>query len=268
MAKGKGGNNNGGSSINTDVHTFIKDLYENDPKKLVRILDMMKQVYDEAPPGSQLANDWVKINAEMNAEDADLIARAYDSLDAEPEHAKGYEGWDSETVLDDKGNVVQDGGTFEQMYGKPRLNKEGRYAVNELVLPGLGAASKTIGRSINDYRSILGEALGAMANIELQKASTAAPRNSFDTSVGQQMHMNKAMNMLNEAGKKKAIGAVANDIGTGIGSYIEDIARANKSREEVARQSQLMMNEHPVSDFWRDQSNARNMRKHSAGGSN
>lgn len=247
-------------STNEEVSVFLNRLYEADPsgKLLTRVLEVMEDIYDSAPAGSAMHDDWEKINSEMTAKDAELIARARENANKPPEHtgAHGYEGWDAE-----------EGGTFEQMYGTPMIsNKKGRYALNELVLPGIGALSKTLGKSIGDYKSILGDALGAMSNVELQKANAAAPRDIFDPGVGQRMHMNRAMNMLKDAGKSKAIGAVANDIGTGVGTYVDDIARANRSREEIARQSQLMINEHPVSDFWRDQSNSRNMRKRSPGG--
>lgn len=258
-------------STNEDISVFLNRLYEADSsgKLLTQVLKVMEEVYDTAPAGSAMHDDWEKINSEMTAKDAELIARARENANKPPEHtgAHGYEGWDAETKYDLNGNITQEGGTFEQMYGTPMISdKKGRYALNEIVLPGLGTLSKTLGKSIGDYKSILGDALGAMSNVELQKANAAAPRDIFDPGVGQRMHMNRAMNMLKDAGKSTAIGAVANDIGTGVGTYIDDIARANRSREEIARQAQLMINEHPVSDFWRDQSNSRNMRKRSPGG--
>ena len=155
-------------------------------------------------------------------------------------------------------------GTYEQMYGKPLLNKGTKTVLTDVAAPLLSNAAHTAGNAFGDYRSILGDAMLAMANNNYMKARTV-PINRVTPGAAERYYMNAAADNLNEAYRLKAGGAVAKDIGTGTDKTIREIAANSKARDDAARQAQLMINEHPVSDYWRETAsirrNAREMAK-------
>ena len=144
------------------------------------------------------------------------------------------------------------------MFGTPKMSKKGRAALYGFVLPSLGIAANTTGSALNDYsrgiadyHSVLGDAMYAMANNVPEKLDKELGRAErlYYTNAAKKEHA--------LAAKAKAKGAVANDIATGIGATLNNIASIGNARDEAARQAQLMINEHPVSDFYRDSASIR-----------
>ena len=168
---------------------------------------------------------------------------------------EGYNDW------------LGENGTFEQMYGEPMIPRKGdRYAVNNIALPIMSTLSNTVGKSVGDYNSILGDAMHAMSGMDTKQADTysqqAAKLNqnmmtgsmidpgAYYSSLARNK-INDASNKIKEGFDKKAKAAVANDIGANVGKAIKDIAVVNNARDDAARNAQLMINEHPVGDYYR-----------------
>lgn len=216
-----------------DLSTLQSVLTKN-PDKAMQLFDMISGIAADQPQ-SQIAKDWDQIIQTVGVDD---ILNAYANQKAPSKGKTGYSGWQR---------------YFKQMYGKNAIPTD--FAVNKVILPVAGGIAEATGNSLGAYNSILGTALGAMAN-NIQKNS------DYDTT-----GYNDAarMRFLTKAAEKVGGGAVAKIAGDFVGNTARSVGAELEARNDKAREAALMMNEHPVGDFYRDtmqlRKNAQNINK-------
>lgn len=211
----------------------LQELLTKNPDKAMQLFDMVNDLASQQP-NSQIARDW---NTTLQSVGLNDIIEAYGNQD-EPDRKKGYEGWED---------------YFRQMYGKNANPMN--FAVNKLILPTVGTGIQAAGNMLNARHSILGGALAAMA-------PSIKPSSEYDRSGIPEM----TAAMLGMQGAKKiASGAVIKAGTDALGGAVKQIGNELEARNEKARESALMMNEHPVGDFYRDsmqiRKNAQNLNK-------
>lgn len=216
-----------------DLSTLQSVLTKN-PDKAMQLFDMISGIAADQPQ-SQIAKDWDQIIQTVGVDD---ILNAYANQKAPSKGKTGYSGWQR---------------YFKQMYGKNAIPTD--FAINKVILPVAGGLAEATGNSLGAYNSILGTALGAMAN-NIQKNS------DYDTT-----GYNDAarMRFLTKAAEKVGGGAVAKIAGDYVGNTARSVGAELEARNDKAREAALMMNEHPVGDFYRDtmqlRKNAQNINK-------
>lgn len=216
-----------------DLSTLQSVLTKN-PDKAMQLFDMISGIAADQPQ-SQIAKDWDQIIQTVGVDD---ILNAYANQKAPSKGKTGYSGWQR---------------YFKQMYGKNAIPTD--FAINKVILPVAGGITEATGNSLGAYNSILGTALGAMAN-NIQKNS------DYDTT-----GYNDAarMRFLTKAAEKVGGGAVAKIAGDFVGNTARSVGAELEARNDKAREAALMMNEHPVGDFYRDtmqlRKNAQNINK-------
>ena len=216
-----------------DLSTLQSVLTKN-PDKAMQLFDMISGIAADQPQ-SQIAKDWDQIIQTVGVDD---IMNAYANQKAPSKGKTGYSGWQR---------------YFKQMYGKNAIPTD--FAVNKVILPVAGGLAEATGNSLGAYNSILGTALGAMAN-NIQKNS------DYDTT-----GYNDAarMRFLTKAAEKVGGGAVAKIAGDYVGNTARSVGAELEARNDKAREAALMINEHPVGDFYRDtmqlRKNAQNINK-------
>lgn len=229
-----------------DLSTLQSVLMKN-PDKAMKLFDMISNIAADQPQ-SQIAKDWDQIiqtvgvddilNAYVNQEALSKGKTGYDNQEASSEEKAGYSGWKR---------------YFKQMYGDYAIPTS--FAINKVVLPVAGGIAEATGNSLGAYNSILGTALGAMAN-NIQKNS------DYDTT-----GYNDAarMRFLTKAAEKVGGGAVTKIAGDFVGNIARSVGAELEARNDKAREAALMINEHPVGDFYRDtmqlRKNAQNINK-------
>lgn len=139
----------------------------------------------------------------------------------EPKH--GYEGWEE----------LQHG---SQTIGNTPVQK---YMMTDAAAPALSSTARTIGNVLGAKHSILGAAMQAVATQNKQREGLAGGTSDYINMYG--------------AGKM-AKGAVAKAIGEGVGGLIDTLAGNAVAREEKAKQTALLQNEHPVGKYYDAQS--------------
>ena len=125
-----------------DLSTLQSVLTKN-PDKAMQLFDMISGIAADQPQ-SQIAKDWDQIIQTVGVDD---IINAYANQKAPSKEKTGYSGWQR---------------YFKQMYGKNAIPTD--FAVNKVILPVAGGLAEATGNSLGAYNSILGTALGAMAN--------------------------------------------------------------------------------------------------------
>ncbi len=216
-----------------DLSTLQNVLTKN-PDKAMKLFDMISGLAADQPQ-SQIAKDWDQIIQTVGVDD---IMNAYASQKAPAEGESGYSGWQR---------------YFKQMYGENA--KPTDFALNKIVLPVAGGLAEAAGNSVGAYNSILGTALGAMAgNI---KKNSDYDTTGYDDAA--------RMRFLTKAANKVGVGAVGKIAGDFVGNTARSIGAELEARNDKAREAALMMNEHPVGDFYRDtmqlRKNAQNINK-------
>lgn len=216
-----------------DLSTLQNVLTKN-PDKAMQLFDMISGLAADQPQ-SQIAKDWDQIIQTVGVDD---IMNVYASQKAPAKGKSGYSGWQR---------------YFKQMYGKNA--KPTDFALNKIVLPVAGGLAEATGNSVGAYNSILGTALGAMAgNI---KRNSDYDTTGYDDAA--------RMRFLTKAANKVGVGAVGKIAGDFVGNTARSIGAELEARNDKAREAALMMNEHPVGDFYRDtmqlRKNAQNINK-------
>lgn len=225
----------------------LQSVLMKNPDKAMKLFDMISNIAADQPQ-SQIAKDWDQIiqtvgvddilNAYANQEALSKGKTGYANQEASSEEKAGYSGWKR---------------YFKQMYGDYAIPTG--FAVNKVILPVAGGLAEATGNSLGAYNSILGTALGAMAN-NIQKNS------DYDTT-----GYNDAarMRFLTKAAEKVGGGAVAKIAGDFVGNTARSVGAELEARNDKAREAALMINEHPVGDFYRDtmqlRKNAQNINK-------
>lgn len=216
-----------------DLSTLQSVLTKN-PDKAMQLFDMISGIAADQPQ-SQIAKDWDQIIQTVGVDD---ILNAYANQKAPSKGKTGYSGWQR---------------YFKQMYGKNAIPTD--FAVNKVILPVSGGIAEATGNSLGAYNSILGTALGAMAN-NIQKNSDYDTTGYSDAA---------RMRFLTKAAEKVGGGAVAKIAGDFVGNTARSVGAELEARNDKAREAALMMNEHPVGDFYRDtmqlRKNAQNINK-------
>lgn len=216
-----------------DLSTLQSVLTKN-PDKAMQLFDMISGIAAEQPQ-SQIAKDWDQIIQTVGVDD---IMNAFANQKAPSKGKTGYSGWQK---------------YFKQMYGKDAAPTD--FAVNKIILPVAGGLAEATGNSLGAYNSILGTALGAMAN-NIQKNSEYDTTGYSDAA---------RMRFLTKAAEKVGGGAVAKIAGDFVGNTARSVGAELEARNDKAREAALMMNEHPVGDFYRDtmqlRKNAQNINK-------
>ena len=205
----------------------LQSILTNNPDKAFQLFDMISGIAADQPQ-SQIAKDWDQIIQTVGVDDilnAYANQKAYADQKAPSKEKEGYSGWQR---------------YFKQMYGEYAIPTA--FAVNKVILPVAGGLAEATGNSLGAYNSILGTALGAMAN-NIQKNS------DYDTT-----GYNDAarMRFLTKAAEKVGGGAVAKIAGDFVGNTARSVGAELEARNDRAREAALMMNEHPVGDFYRD----------------
>ena len=216
-----------------DLSTLQSVLTKN-PDKAMQLFDMISGIAADQPQ-SQIAKDWDQIIQTVGVDD---IINAYANQKAPSKEKTGYSGWQR---------------YFKQMYGKNAIPTD--FAVNKVILPVAGGLAEATGNSLGAYNSILGTALGAMAN-NIQKNSDYDSTGYSDAA---------RMRFLTKAAEKVGGGAVTKIAGDFVGNTARSVGAELEARNDKAREAALMMNEHPVGDFYRDtmqlRKNAQNINK-------
>lgn len=216
-----------------DLSTLQSVLTKN-PDKAMQLFDMISGIAADQPQ-SQIAKDWDQIIQTVGVDD---IMNAYANQKAPSKGKTGYSGWQR---------------YFKQMYGKNAIPTD--FAINKVILPVAGGIAEATGNSLGAYNSILGTALGAMAN-NIQKNSDYDTTGYSDAA---------RMRFLTKAAEKVGGGAVAKIAGDYVGNTARSVGAELEARNDKAREAALMMNEHPVGDFYRDtmqlRKNAQNINK-------
>lgn len=216
-----------------DLSTLQSVLTKN-PDKAMQLFDMISGIAADQPQ-SQIAKDWDQIIQTVGVDD---ILNAYANQKAPSKGKTGYSGWQR---------------YFKQMYGKNAIPTD--FAINKVILPVAGGLAEATGNSLGAYNSILGTALGAMAN-NIQKNSDYDTTGYSDAA---------RMRFLTKAAEKVGGGAVAKIAGDYVGNTARSVGAELEARNDKAREAALMMNEHPVGDFYRDtmqlRKNAQNINK-------
>ena len=216
-----------------DLSTLQSVLTKN-PDKAMQLFDMISGIAADQPQ-SQIAKDWDQIIQTVGVDD---ILNAYANQKAPSKGKTGYSGWQR---------------YFKQMYGKNAIPTD--FAINKVILPVAGGIAEATGNSLGAYNSILGTALGAMAN-NIQKNSDYDTTGYSDAA---------RMRFLTKAAEKVGGGAVAKIAGDYVGNTARSVGAELEARNDKAREAALMMNEHPVGDFYRDtmqlRKNAQNINK-------
>lgn len=216
-----------------DLSTLQNVLTKN-PDKAMQLFDMISGLAADQPQ-SQIAKDWDQIIQTVGVDD---IMNAYASQKAPAKGKTGYSGWQR---------------YFKQMYGKNA--KPTDFALNKVVLPVAGGLAEATGNSVGAYNSILGTALGVMAGRVQNKSN-------YDTTRAMDL---AGMQLAADAAKKVGVGAVGKIAGDFVGNSLRSVGAELEARNDKAREAALMMNEHPVGDFYRDtmqlRKNAQNINK-------
>lgn len=216
-----------------DLSTLQSVLTKN-PDKAMQLFDMISGIAADQPQ-SQIAKDWDQIIQTVGVDD---ILNAFANQKTPSKGKTGYSGWQR---------------YFKQMYGKDTVPTD--FAVNKIILPVAGGLAEATGNSLGAYNSILGTALGAMAN-NIQKNSDYDTTGYDDAA---------RMRFLTKAAEKVGGGAVAKIAGDFVGNTAHSVGAELEARNDKAREAALMMNEHPVGDFYRDtmqlRKNAQNINK-------
>lgn len=216
-----------------DLSTLQSVLTKN-PDKAMQLFDMISGIAADQPQ-SQIAKDWDQIIQTVGVDD---IMNAYANQKAPAKGKTGYSGWQR---------------YFKQIYGKKA--KPTDFALNKVMLPVGGGLVEATGNSIGAYNSILGTALGAMAG-RIQNKS------SYDTTGAADL---ASIKFATDAAKKVGIGAIGKIAGDFAGNTLRSVGAELEARNDKAREAALMINEHPVGDFYRDtmqlRKNAQNINK-------
>lgn len=148
----------------------LQSVLMKNPDKAMKLFDMISNMAAEHPQ-SQIAKDWDQIiqtvgvddilNAYANQEALSKGKTGYANQEASSEEKAGYSGWKR---------------YFKQMYGDYAIPTG--FAVNKVILPVAGGLAEATGNSLGAYNSILGTALGAMAN-NIQKIVIMTPQDTM-----------------------------------------------------------------------------------------
>lgn len=220
----------------------LQSVLMKNPDKAMKLFDMISGIAADQPQ-SQIAKDWDQILQTVGVDDilnafANQKAPSNANQEASSEGETGYSGWRR---------------YFKQMYGNDAIPTG--FAVNKVILPVAGGLAEATGNSLGAYNSILGTALGAMAS-NIQKNS------DYDTTG---YNDSARMRFLTKAAEKVGGGAVAKIAGDFVGNTARSVGAELEARNDKAREAALMINEHPVGDFYRDtmqlRKNAQNINK-------
>ena len=225
----------------------LQSVLMKNPDKAMKLFDMISNIAAEQPQ-SQIAKDWDQIIQTVGVDD---ILNAYANQKAPLEGSTGYS--DQEAPSEEKAGYSGWKRYFKQMYGDYAIPTS--FAVNKVILPVAGGIAEATGNSLGAYNSILGTALGAMAN-NIQKNSDYDTTGYDDAA---------RMRFLTKAAEKVGGGAVAKIAGDFVGNTARSVGAELEARNDKAREAALMINEHPVGDFYRDtmqlRKNAQNINK-------
>lgn len=227
--------------------SILQSVLMKNPDKAMKLFDMISNIAAEQPQ-SQIAKDWDQIIQTVGVDD---ILNAYANQKAPLEGSTGYSN--QEAPLEEKAGYSGWKRYFKQMYGNDAIPTG--FAVNKVILPVAGGLAEATGNSLGAYNSILGTALGAMAS-NIQKNSDYDTTGYSDAA---------RMRFLTKAAEKVGGGAVAKIAGDFVGNTARSIGAELEARNDKAREAALMINEHPVGDFYRDtmqlRKNAQNINK-------
>lgn len=225
----------------------LQSVLMKNPDKAMKLFDMISNIAADQPQ-SQIAKDWDQILQTVGVDD---ILNAYAN---QKTHLEGSTGDSNhEASLEEKAGYSGWKKYFKQMYGDYAIPTG--FALNKVILPVAGGIAEATGNSLGAYNSILGTALGAMAN-NIQKNSDYDTTGYDDAA---------RMRFLTKAAEKVGGGAVAKIAGDFVGNTARSIGAELEARNDKAREAALMINEHPVGDFYRDtmqlRKNAQNINK-------
>lgn len=225
----------------------LQSVLMKNPDKAMKLFDMISNIAADQPQ-SQIAKDWDQILQTVGVDD---ILNAYAN---QKTHLEGSAGDSNhEASLEEKAGYSGWKRYFKQMYGDYAIPTG--FALNKVILPVAGGIAEATGNSLGAYNSILGTALGAMAN-NIQKNSDYDTTGYDDAA---------RMRFLTKAAEKVGGGAVAKIAGDFVGNTARSIGAELEARNDKAREAALMINEHPVGDFYRDtmqlRKNAQNINK-------
>lgn len=225
----------------------LQSVLMKNPDKAMKLFDMISNIAADQPQ-SQIAKDWDQILQTVGVDD---ILNAYAN---QKTHLEGSTGNSNhEASLEEKAGYSGWKRYFKQMYGDYAIPTG--FALNKVILPVAGGIAEATGNSLGAYNSILGTALGAMAN-NIQKNSDYDTTGYDDAA---------RMRFLTKAAEKVGGGAVAKIAGDFVGNTARSIGAELEARNDKAREAALMINEHPVGDFYRDtmqlRKNAQNINK-------
>lgn len=214
----------------------------------------------------------IKVKAEAAKRNRERAA----STEAAKGKGKGYDHWDTNTYYDMYGNMHLGA---RGPNGENNLDKRVMY--EDVLSPVLSEFAHTTGKTVGDslslegakydnYRSILGNAMGAMSdNYKQQAAGISENRNraadprDYMNALSRQTDIASAAlqaNALEKATSKKKGAAAAYNIGQGIDNALRTTTANMRARDDAARQAQLMMNEHPNNGFYEDNISQRKRR--------
>lgn len=114
-----------------------------------------------------------------------------------------------------------------------RYRRNGWQVATDNIIPALGTAARTVGKGMNAYNSLLGDALIAVSN--------GVQSQGFDNPF--------AMTAALAAGKK-ARGAAIDVIGSGLGEIADNVSKDIKSEREKEREAELLLRERPSGQFY------------------
>lgn len=113
-----------------------------------------------------------------------------------------------------------------------------KYMMTDYVAPTMAAAAKTTGNAIAAKNSILGLAMQALAK---------------DLSAKEGLAGGPARHVAAYGAGLASRGALAGLVGNGVGDLINTINNNSKNREEKARMTAVMAQEHPNQEYFRAQ---------------
>lgn len=149
-----------------------------------------------------------------------------DILSAMPDYQEpkqGFDGWET----------LQHG---SQRIGDTPVQK---YMLTDIAAPVVSGTARMAGNSLGAKNSILGAAMQAVAQQNKAREGLAGGTSDYINMYG--------------AGKL-AKGAVAKTIGDSVGNMVDTLAGNAIAREEKAKQTALLQNEHPVGKYYDAQS--------------
>lgn len=244
----------------SDEKSPIRQQYNNIMKSMS--LEERKQLHD------------IKIKAEAAKRNREQVVSSEDAKGKGK--GKGYDHWDTNTYYDMYGNMHLGA---RGPNGENNLDKRVMY--EDVLSPVLSEFAHTTGKTVGDslslegakydnYRSILGNAMGAMSDSYKQQAAgisenrnRAADPRDYMNALSRQTDIASAAlqaNALEKATSKKKGAAAAYNIGQGIDNALRTTTANMRARDDAARQAQLMMNEHPNNGFYEDNISQRKRR--------